>query len=60
VSTGGEDVWFKLNPGQTGYYRVNYDLATWQGISEQLLNNHSILSEIDRSNLIDDGFNLAA
>ncbi|XP_076819067.1 glutamyl aminopeptidase-like [Clavelina lepadiformis] len=53
------DGWFKLNSEQAGYYRVNYDKETWRKISEQLMTNHTVFSELDRSNLINDGFEFA-
>ena len=51
--------WLKLNPSETGYYRVNYDDAMWSTLNNQLMTNHTVFAELDRSNLIDDAFNLA-
>lgn len=31
------------NYGNTGYYRVNYELATWQKIIQQLKTNHKVI-----------------
>lgn len=30
------------NYGNTGYYRVNYDLSTWQKITQHLMKNHKV------------------
>ena len=42
-----------------GYYRVNYDLANWNLLIQQLQKNHSEISSMSRAQLIDDSFNLA-
>lgn len=56
VAAGG---WIKLNVGQKGYYRVNYEDSMWATIAAQLESNMTVFSEVDRSNLLDDAFNLA-
>lgn len=53
------DVWIKLNPGQKGYYRVNYEVSMWTAFVNQLTTDPSAFTEADRSNLLDDAFNLA-
>ena len=53
------DDWVKLNPGVTGYYRVDYEDAIWETIAQQLMTNMTVFTELDRSHLIDDAFNLA-
>ena len=49
----------KLNRGQTGYYRVKYDASLRRKLIDQLLRDHTVLDELDRTGLIDDAFNLA-
>ena len=49
----------KLNRGQTGYYRVKYDASLRRKLIDQLLSDHTVLDELDRTGLIDDAFNLA-
>nr|XP_022330971.1 endoplasmic reticulum aminopeptidase 1-like [Crassostrea virginica] len=44
------------NYGNTGYYRVNYELATWQKIIQQLKTNHKVFSDGDRAGFISDAF----
>lgn len=51
--------WLKLNSDQIGFYRVNYDEDNWKALADQLKKNHTVLSEADRANLIDDAFELA-
>lgn len=52
--------WVKINVGQYGYYRVNYEPSMWQDLIDILHTNHEALSATDRSSLLDDAFNLAA
>ena len=42
-----------------GYYRVNYDETNWKLINQQLLQDHRAISELSRSQLIDDSLNIA-
>ncbi|XP_047485886.1 glutamyl aminopeptidase-like [Penaeus chinensis] len=51
--------WVKLNVGQFGYYRVNYEASMWQDLIDLLLNDHEVLSPTDRSSLLNDAFSLA-
>ncbi|KAJ4924773.1 hypothetical protein JOQ06_003724, partial [Pogonophryne albipinna] len=51
--------WLLGNINQTGYFRVNYDLANWKLLIQQLHNNPEIISVGNRAGLIDDAFNLA-
>ncbi|CAH3161876.1 unnamed protein product [Porites lobata] len=51
--------WIKANVGQTAFFRVNYDEENWKRLSQQLIHNHTTLSELDRSGLIDDALSLA-
>ncbi|XP_066270940.1 aminopeptidase N-like [Branchiostoma lanceolatum] len=52
--------WLIANVNQTGYYRVNYDIANW-GLITSFLNsdNFQDIPIATRSALIDDAFNIA-
>lgn len=43
----------------TGFYRVNYDAENWARIGKQLLDNHSVVSTINRAQVLDDALSLA-
>ena len=45
---GGEEAVI-LNVQQTGFYRVNYDLANWGLLAQHLLANHSQIHRINRA-----------
>jgi glutamyl aminopeptidase len=52
--------WIKFNVKQTGFYRVNYTPDMWKLISDMLHSGyHETFEAIERSNLLDDAFNLA-
>ncbi len=51
--------WILLNAGITGYFRVQYDEFNYGLISDQLVRNHSVFSNVIRSQLIKDAFTLA-
>ncbi|XP_075971880.1 aminopeptidase N-like [Anticarsia gemmatalis] len=51
--------WYIFNKQQTGYYRVNYDVANWAALSKVLAENHQIIHLINRGQILDDAFNLA-
>ncbi|XP_074661085.1 glutamyl aminopeptidase-like isoform X2 [Tubulanus polymorphus] len=51
--------WIKANKNTIGFYRVNYDAATWQALIEQLRSDYTVFSAADRAGLIDDSFSLA-
>jgi len=51
--------WILLNAGITGYFRVQYDEYNNGLISDQLVRNHSVFSNVIRSQLIRDAFTLA-
>ncbi|KAJ8982959.1 hypothetical protein NQ317_005276 [Molorchus minor] len=55
------DDWFLINANQTGYYRVNYDMANWHRIIRQLQypNGHLVFDPKNRAQLLDDALNLA-
>ncbi|KAM6220503.1 glutamyl aminopeptidase [Rhynchocyon petersi] len=53
------NTFLKINPDHIGFYRVNYELPTWNHIAETLLSNHRSFSPADRASFIDDAFALA-
>ncbi|CAO2600035.1 Glutamyl aminopeptidase [Lemmus lemmus] len=57
-SPGGED-FLKINPDHIGFYRVNYEAATWDKIAKTLSSGHLNFSSADRASFIDDAFALA-
>ncbi|XP_058127378.1 aminopeptidase N [Anopheles ziemanni] len=50
-----EDEYVYVNDERAGYFRVNYDYATWK----KLTNSFAQLPPLTRAQLIDDAFNLA-
>ncbi|XP_066134744.1 glutamyl aminopeptidase [Saccopteryx bilineata] len=58
-SNAGGNVFLKVNPDHIGFYRVNYELQTWDLIATNLSSNHMYFSSADRASLIDDAFALA-
>lgn len=51
--------WYILNSEMAGYFRVQYDPATYERISEQLRQKHTVFPDYTRSQLINDAFTLA-
>ena len=51
--------WFKANLNNTGFYRVNYPPHIWDGLTNQLLREHTIFSTADRAQLLNDAFSLS-
>ncbi|KAF6129876.1 glutamyl aminopeptidase [Phyllostomus discolor] len=49
----------KINPDHIGFYRVNYEVPTWDLIATSLNTNPKNFSSADRASLIDDAFALA-
>ncbi|XP_020857062.1 LOW QUALITY PROTEIN: glutamyl aminopeptidase [Phascolarctos cinereus] len=49
----------KINPDHIGFYRVNYEVSTWNTIATQLLSNHLVFSSGDRASFFDDAFALS-
>lgn len=50
--------WVLANVDSSGFYRVNYDVENWHGIIKQLKNNHTVISAVNRANLISDSWAL--
>ncbi|KAM7154960.1 glutamyl aminopeptidase [Molossus nigricans] len=53
------NAFLKINPDHIGFYRVNYEVPTWDLIVATLSSNHKDFSSADRASLIDDAFALA-
>jgi puromycin-sensitive aminopeptidase len=53
------DEWIKVNPGQYGFYRVNYSSAAFAPLLNALSTGSSGISAQDRLGLINDAFALA-
>lgn len=51
--------WIIFNKQQVGYYRVNYDDANWELITNALINNVDSIHRLNRAQLIDDAYWLA-
>ena len=37
------NAWIKVNAGQSGFYRVNYDVDNWDKLIRQLNTNHKVI-----------------
>ncbi|XP_049765842.1 aminopeptidase N-like [Schistocerca cancellata] len=48
-----------LNLNWTGFFRINYDTASWRLIQEQLTSNHLAVPRETRAQLVSDVFSLA-
>ena len=51
--------WIKANLNNSGFYRVHYPQRIWDGLTAQLIREHTIFSTADRAQLIDDAFSLS-
>ena len=51
--------WALVNVGAAGFYRVNYDAATWRQLADQLITDHVVVPQASRAQLMDDAFQLA-
>ncbi|XP_065763342.1 glutamyl aminopeptidase isoform X2 [Muntiacus reevesi] len=58
-STHSGNAFLKINPDHIGFYRVNYEVSTWEWIATNLFLNHMDFSSADRASFIDDAFALA-
>lgn len=52
--------WFKYNYKERGYYRLKYEREIYDAHVQQSIDDKSLINEYDRSNLMDDAFNLAS
>lgn len=43
--------WIKMNAGQSGYYRVNYDEGNWNNLKKQLNSDHTVNYQQTKANL---------
>lgn len=60
VTIPNGDSWVIFNTQQVGYYRVNYDEASWHSIHHALLaSNHDGIHVLNRAQVVDDVLNLA-
>ncbi|XP_053559514.1 glutamyl aminopeptidase [Bombina bombina] len=50
----------KINEKHIGFFRVNYELSTWDNLSKLLISNHTIFTPGDRAGILDDVFALAS
>ncbi len=57
VSAPAEPEWFKVNPGQTGFYRVNYTDADWDNLGPAIAQR--TLPATDRLGIQNDAYALA-
>lgn len=53
------ELWYKVNVGHTGYYRVNYDIATWRKLIQTMIYSTSEIPIGDRASLLSDSFSMA-
>ncbi|XP_056008322.1 putative aminopeptidase-2 isoform X2 [Ostrea edulis] len=51
--------WIIANINQYGVYRVNYTVENWRALIEQLKQNHSVISTINRAQIINDAWSFA-
>ncbi|KAG8454068.1 hypothetical protein GDO86_000635 [Hymenochirus boettgeri] len=57
---GNADGFFKINSRHLGFFRVNYEISTWNNLADLLQSNHGTFTDADRAGLIDDAFALAS
>ncbi|KAK3108903.1 hypothetical protein FSP39_018341 [Pinctada imbricata] len=55
----GVDSWIVANVQQYGVYRVNYTEQNWRALIKQLNTNHTVISSINRAQIINDAWSLA-
>ncbi|KAJ8681944.1 hypothetical protein QAD02_017736 [Eretmocerus hayati] len=59
VPGDANDSWIIFNVNKRGYYRVNYDEASWSSIASVLRNQSKEIPISTRASIIDDAFSLA-
>uniref|UniRef100_UPI00358E17ED endoplasmic reticulum aminopeptidase 1-like isoform X2 n=1 Tax=Myxine glutinosa TaxID=7769 RepID=UPI00358E17ED len=56
----GEVTWFLLDEGDVGgFYLVNYDVANWNALQKQLMEDHTVFGSSQRAVLLHSAFVLA-
>ncbi|XP_059825425.1 endoplasmic reticulum aminopeptidase 2 [Hypanus sabinus] len=60
IELESEAQWIKFNVDLNGYYIVHYTNAGWDALINLLNQNHTLLSQKDRVNLIHDAFQLVS
>ncbi|XP_020388085.1 endoplasmic reticulum aminopeptidase 2 isoform X2 [Rhincodon typus] len=60
IELDGETQWVKFNVDMNGYYIVHYKHAGWDSLINLLWQNHTLLSQKDRANLIHNAFQLVS
>ncbi|KAM8970664.1 glutamyl aminopeptidase [Sarcophilus harrisii] len=58
LNSSGKD-FLKINPDHIGFYRVNYEVSSWNMIALNLSSNHLAFSSSDRASFFDDAFALS-
>ncbi|CAB3408473.1 unnamed protein product [Caenorhabditis bovis] len=53
------DDWLIANTGGVGYFKVKYDKSMYRKLTNQLKTNHTMISPIDRTMLINDAYDLS-
>ncbi|ESP00395.1 hypothetical protein LOTGIDRAFT_140794 [Lottia gigantea] len=51
--------WIILNLQQHGFYRVNYEESNWRALINQLKTDHTVISNINKAQIINDAANNA-
>lgn len=57
LADGKDGSWVKLNPGQSGFYLVNYSEAGWQSLQKPV--REQVLDAVDRVSLLNSVFTFA-
>ena len=52
IQLGSDVHWVKANPGQTGFYRVNYDMSNWNHFVSLLRSDHMVSCECVRCSAV--------
>ena len=55
----GDVTWFLLDEAHCGFYLVNYDVANWNALQKQLMENHTVFGSSQRAVLLHSAFMLA-
>uniref|UniRef100_A0A8C4QX74 Aminopeptidase n=1 Tax=Eptatretus burgeri TaxID=7764 RepID=A0A8C4QX74_EPTBU len=55
----GDVTWFLLDEAHCGFYLVNYDVANWNALQKQLMEDHTVFGSSQRAVLLHSAFMLA-